>query len=319
MSTSIAATAAYQPIATATLCAAAILDCDLYVPRNNGQYMELYRGRSYPLDQETLDKLRAEGCDRLYIREQDRLAYEKYLREEILPASKQAAPLRLKALRELTRVVIDHTLSQPEVAPLVSAAHDFGRELSQIASERSIVFRQLYHSLEHDYYTFTHMCNVGIYSVMLASRMGISEQELPELATAALLHDIGKRHIAPAVLNKPGKLTQEEWLLIRQHPVSGYRELYNQQGLAWSQLMMVYQHHERLDGTGYPTGVSGDEVHAWARLCSVVDVFDALTCDRPYRKAMRISEACAHLEEHAGTWFDAEIVRCWTSSFGNAA
>ena len=72
--------------------------------------------------------------------------------------------------------------------------------------------------------------------------------------------------------------------------------------------MMVYQHHERLDGSGYPAGITGEEMHPWARICAVADVFDALTCQRPYRRAVPLSEACDYLQKHAGKWFDAEAV-----------
>lgn len=75
--------------------------------------------------------------------------------------------------------------------------------------------------------------------------------------------------------------------------------------------MMVYQHHERLDGSGYPAAVCGDEIHPWARICAVADVFDALTCQRPYRKPLPKLEVCEHLSRHAGKWFDSDIVARW--------
>jgi HD-GYP domain-containing protein (c-di-GMP phosphodiesterase class II) len=136
---------------------------------------------------------------------------------------------------------------------------------------------------------------------------------LAELAAGALLHDIGKRHIPPHVLNKPGKLSDDEWELVREHPTSGFRELVARDDLTWPQLMMVYQHHERLDGSGYPAGIHGDEMHPWARYCAVVDVFDALTCQRPYRRAVPVPEVCDYLTKHAGVWFDAEAVACWVA------
>lgn len=300
----------YSPVATATLCASAVLDCDLYTRRGNGRFFELYRGGGYPFQQSDLDRLHAEGIDRLYIQVSDRQTYEGYLRREVLDCGKRPAAVRLKALRELMRVTFDQALQSSDTDEIVTAATDFGCELCQLASERSIVFHQLYGTLEHDYYTFTHVCNVGVYSVLIASRLGYSQAHLEEIAVGALLHDIGKRHVPPTILNKPGKLTDAEWHVVREHPLSGFRELITRPGMSWPQLMMVYQHHERLDGTGYPVGIEGDEMHPWAKLCAVADVFDALTCHRPYRNALPVSEACAHLEQHAGTWFDKDIVQC---------
>jgi HD-GYP domain-containing protein (c-di-GMP phosphodiesterase class II) len=149
---------------------------------------------------------------------------------------------------------------------------------------------------------------------MLASLLGTTDQvQLAELATAGLLHDLGKRHIPSKILNKPGKPTDAEWEIIREHPVSGFRELSTRGDLTWAQLMVIYQHHERLDGSGYPAGVMGNDIHAWGKICAIVDVFDALTCQRPYRQAMPLKEVSDYLEKNAGQWFDREFVACWLS------
>jgi tricorn protease len=96
------------------------------------------------------------------------------------------------------------------------------------------------------------------------------------------------------------------------------RNVASRDDLTWAQLMVVYQHHERLDGTGYPAGLEANEIHPWARLCAVADVFDAMTCHRPYRKAAGSKVACEHLKQRAGTAFDAEAVKYWTSQVGAA-
>jgi HD-GYP domain-containing protein (c-di-GMP phosphodiesterase class II) len=138
--------------------------------------------------------------------------------------------------------------------------------------------------------------------------------EVAEIAAGGLLHDLGKRHIPAHVLNKPGKLTDEEWELVKQHPVTGFRELSARGDLNEGQLMMVYQHHERLDGSGYPAGVTGNEIHPWAKICAVADVFDAMTCKRAYRRGASISDVHSYLLRLAGLRFDADIVECWTSA-----
>jgi HD-GYP domain-containing protein (c-di-GMP phosphodiesterase class II) len=136
---------------------------------------------------------------------------------------------------------------------------------------------------------------------------------LVALVGGALLHDIGKRHLPHDLLNKAGKLTPQEMALMRQHPQKGFEELCQRSDLNWGQLMMVYQHHERLDGKGYPVQIGGDEMHPWAKICAVGDVFDALTSARPYRKPIEIESALEFFERRAGAAFDAEIVKCLTS------
>jgi HD-GYP domain-containing protein (c-di-GMP phosphodiesterase class II) len=142
---------------------------------------------------------------------------------------------------------------------------------------------------------------------------------LAQIAAGALLHDIGKRHIPRYVLNKAGKLTDDEGDLVRAHPAIGFRELLDRGDLAWGQLMMAYQHHERLDGSGYPTGTLADEIHPWSKICAVADVFDAMTSQRPYRRALPVKEVCDYLEKRAGTQFDQDIVSCWIEHVRSAA
>lgn len=307
----------YLPVATAALVPAAVLDCELYIQRPGRTFAELYRGASYPLEAADLERLRADGVDHLYVRTDRAEAYRDYLCQHVLHDRSIPQPARMRALREVTRVTFQDALNANDCSQLVGVATAFGDNLAEMMTEQSLAFRELYSTLEHDYYTFTHVCNVSIYCVTLAHRLGLCEaQHLPELAAGALLHDIGKRHIPAHVLNKPGKLSDEEWGLVREHPGEGFRELAVRNDLTWGQLMMVYQHHERLDGSGYPAGIVGDEMHPWARVCAVVDVFDALTCHRPYRRPVPVKEVCDYLSKYAGAWFDTDAVACWTSHVG---
>jgi HD-GYP domain-containing protein (c-di-GMP phosphodiesterase class II) len=308
----------YLPVATATLCPSTMLGCELFIQRPNSQLVELYKGAEYPLERGDVDKLRAAGIDHLFVRLEAANTYRDYLCQHVLNDASLSAGARVKALREVTRVVFDQAMSRGKSKELVHAAAEFGRGLASMMSEKSLLFRELFRIVEHDFYTFTHVCNVSTYCVMLAQGLGESNAtQLAELAAAGLLHDIGKRHIPAAVLNKTSRLTPTEWELITRHPTDGYLEL-SRDKLTWPQLMVVYQHHERLDGSGYPTGIRGDEIHPWARICAVVDVFDAMTCNRPYRKAIPLEDVCAHLQRQAGIGLDAEVVRCWLEQIRRA-
>ena len=131
---------------------------------------------------------------------------------------------------------------------------------------------------------------------------------MSEIAAGGLLHDIGKRHVPAHILNKPGKPTEAEWTLIRRHPVTGYQELAGRDDVTWGQLMMVYQHHERFDGSGYPAGILQGEIHPWApdlrggRRLRCLDLPAALSPRLP------VPDVCKYLQEHAGTWFDDRTV-----------
>ncbi|HEX5105213.1 MAG TPA: HD domain-containing phosphohydrolase [Pirellulaceae bacterium] len=301
----------YLPVATATLCPATVMGCELFIQRGTSSLVELFKGANYPLDVTDVERLRTAGIDHLYVRLEAADAYRDYLRENVLQDDALPAGARVKALREVTRVVFEQALSRGNAGELVQTAVEFGRGMATMMSEKSLLFREIFRLIEHDFYTFTHVCNVSTYCVMLAQALGETNADrLTELAAAGLLHDVGKRHIPAAVLNKPGRLTPAEWELVVRHPADGYLEL-KQQKLSWGQLMVVYQHHERMDGSGYPTGVRGDEIHPWAKICGLVDVFDAMTCKRPYRKAIAIDDVCSHLNRQAGVTFETEIVNCW--------
>jgi HD-GYP domain-containing protein (c-di-GMP phosphodiesterase class II) len=304
----------YLPVATASLCPSSVLNCDLYIQRPGRPFAELFRASSYPLQQEDLDDLRGAGVGHLYIRSDDAEAYRTYLCQHVLHDQRIPQAARIRALREVTRVAFQDALASNDCDRMVDVAAAFGDDLASTVAERSVAFRELFTTLEHDYYTFTHVCNVSVYCTVLASQLGTHDSTvLGELAAGALLHDIGKRHIPAHVLNKPSKLSDEEWELIVEHPASGFREMATRDGVTWGQLMMIYQHHERNDGSGYPAGVLADEIHPWARICAVADVFDALTCHRPYRRPLPTAEVCDYLDKYAGTWFDAHATACWTS------
>ncbi|MEZ0395559.1 MAG: GAF domain-containing protein [Anaerolineales bacterium] len=141
----------------------------------------------------------------------------------------------------------------------------------------------------------------------LARAMGIPDDELVHIRRGALLHDIGKMGIPDAILHKTGALNKQEWEIMRQHPTFAYEMLYPISYLRLA-LNIPYCHHERWDGSGYPRGLKGEQIPLAARIFAVVDVWDALTSDRPYRKAWTTEAAIAYLKENAGKQFDPRIV-----------
>jgi HD-GYP domain-containing protein (c-di-GMP phosphodiesterase class II) len=163
-----------------------------------------------------------------------------------------------------------------------------------------------------DRYTAGHSHRVSELSCATAMDMGVSAREVDEIRIGALLHDIGKIGIADTVLQKAGKLTDEEFALIKQHPEIGRRILEGVQGFA-PYLAAVELHHENWDGTGYPKGQSGEETPLAARIIHVSDAYDAMTTDRPYRRGMSHDRAISILREFAGRQFDPRVVEVFTN------
>ncbi len=155
--------------------------------------------------------------------------------------------------------------------------------------------------------TAEHTDRVTRWAMILGQEMGLNEDEMHILYWGALLHDIGKIGVPDSILQKPTSLTEEEWAWMRQHPEIGARILTRSHFLK-SALDVVQHHHERWDGQGYPDGLKGTEIPRLARIFSVVDAFDAMTSDRPYRKALSTEEALKELERNRGTQFDPDVV-----------
>ena len=168
-----------------------------------------------------------------------------------------------------------------------------------------------------DPYTRGHSARVTALAESIAFRLGWSEERLALLHVGGPLHDIGKLAISDEVLRKPGRLDDDELAHIREHPKLGARLLIRVAAFRRAPPYVLY-HHERWDGTGYPTGRAGEEIPVEARVLAIADAFDAMTSDRPYRRALDRDEALAEVERCSGTQFDPEIVRVFIELFTEA-
>lgn len=167
-----------------------------------------------------------------------------------------------------------------------------------------------------DDYTFLHSVNVCAMLVSFAKVLDMDLGSIHDLALGGLVHDIGKMRLAQAVLNKPGRLSEEEFLHIKSHVVLGSDLIRQSPGVPALALEVLDLHHERFDGTGYPHGLKGQEISAVGRMAAIVDVYDAITSDRPYRKAISPAAAVQKLFEWSGHHFDPEMTRVFLKSIG---
>lgn len=160
-----------------------------------------------------------------------------------------------------------------------------------------------------DDYVFSHSVNVTIYSLALANELKMNNKKIKSLGLGAMLHDVGKVFIPEEVLNKTGRLTEEEFAIIQEHPEMGFEFLRQSSSVPLLVAHCAFQHHERLDGSGYPRGLKGNQIHQFGKILGVADVFDAVTSNRIYRDAMLPQEGLEILYAGSGTLFDQEMVR----------
>lgn len=203
--------------------------------------------------------------------------------------------IRIRAAASLANIDLDKCLyAANEIVRQVSESRDIAVEVNRISG--------------YDICTWTHSVDVCTYSVMIGLAMCYSDKELEKLSQAALLHDIGKSLVSLDILNKPGKLTDDEFAMMKNHPEYGYELLRKNTGFSSSVCASVYEHHENENGTGYPRSIPGNQIFKFAKIIHAADVYEACTAVRPYKKAMNPADVIENLLAGYGTIFDKHVV-----------
>ena len=291
---------------------------DLYCKQGHFDAPILYRSGNYPLSRADIDELEHRGHKALYVSLSSFASIQQAMLQgldQIVEYDQVSPTERFAALQTAVAMEVDIAFQLIRPDKFVALTRHVIGCITKLFESEQILARSLFDIVEHDFYTFTHVTNVAAYALLLAEGMGITDSsDLRRIAEGAMLHDIGKRFVPAEILCKPGRLTDDQRQLVQMHPARGFTDLRKDDSLTHGQLMMVYQHHERIDGGGYPVRVTGSEIHPWAKMLAVVDVFDALTSKRPYRDAIRLEDALDMLQNHTGSHFDREMVRCWNST-----
>lgn len=165
-----------------------------------------------------------------------------------------------------------------------------------------------------DDYTFAHSVNVCVLSIVTGITLGYHDLKLKELGLGALLHDVGKTRIDKSIINKPDDLTREEFAEIKRHTEYGFEILRQYDEISLLSAHVAYQHHERWDGNGYPRQLAGENIHEYARIVAVADVYDALLADRPYRPSYTVNQALTVLKRMGGIYLDKNCVTALISN-----
>lgn len=203
--------------------------------------------------------------------------------------------LRIKAVKNLKRLNIDDCI------------YIANQIIEEVKAQETIIIQSM-NLYSYDSYTFHHCFDVNLDAVILGIALGLSDDELKKLSQAALLHDIGKTCIPIEVLNRPGKLSEDEYELIMQHPLFGYNMLKHNDEISSVTRNAILSHHENVDGTGYPRQLKGNKIHKFAKIIHIADVYDALTTKRVYKDAINPADAMEYLMANVDTMFDKEMV-----------
>jgi HD-GYP domain-containing protein (c-di-GMP phosphodiesterase class II) len=310
--------AGFLPVSISTLLPDNVIGVRLYIHDTSAGGPRLYRGADIAFERKDRDRLLDRGMRALYINVGDHARYQVYLRNHLpVILGDESIPVhdRFATLNTVVRDVLAGSFRANDVDASLEGADKLAEHCVELMSRDDFVASEIIGLLNHDYQTFTHSANVAYYCLLLAQGLGIQDGgELKAIAVGGFIHDLGKLDIPDRILNKPGKLTDQEFDIIKEHPRTGFLKLCHREDVSFSQLMMVYQHHERVDGGGYPVGLTKDELHDWARLCTVADVYEALTSNRPYRSKLSSVEVLQIMQRDSGKKFDEEILQCWTNT-----
>lgn len=298
---------AFLPIELETLCTGTEKRFSLYLKTQSGKYV-LYLSKEHPFLESHRLNLLKHGTEHLYIPVEDRTGYLSYVEihlDSILKRESVSVETKARIIQTSVSRALEEVFEQPR-AEFIQRSKNMIRSTVNLVLSDQTTTQSLLSLTLHDHSTYNHSVNVGIYGVAFARELlyGGSRHNLHELAAGFFLHDLGKSRVDPGILNKKGKLSEEEWQEIRMHPLWSYDILESTNHLTEEARIIALQHHERHNGKGYPHGRRGDEIHLYAKICCIADVFDALTSDRPYRKRCSTFEALDIMKSEMMSEFD---------------
>jgi len=258
--------------------------------------------RGTVLDTYLIEALKRLGINGVYIREGEDA--EPVLPKEDVKVSEKARKVIEKlTVEDRTRVTLSESVkkrvqegisylySNTEAEDFADASKSIASELLKAIDDNDALAVDISMLKVSDEYTFKHSVDVATMAMIVAKKMGYSEEEVYDIGVAGLLHDLGKAKVPPEILNKPGKLTEEEFEIMKKHSIHSYNILKENKGIKDSVKLAVLQHHEKINGQGYPMGLEASQICKFAKILTVVDIYDALVTERPYKAAFTQRDA----------------------------
>ncbi len=273
------------------------------------------------LDDFHIEYLQGKGVGGVYIQEGEpdadelELQLPQYTRELI---EKSRVEDRTKvtlteSVRKRVNEGIQYLYNNTDSENFSEATNNVANELMKTIADNDAVAVDIGMLKVSDEYTFKHSVDVATMSMIIGKKHGLSNQEIHDLGVSGLLHDVGKSRIPNEVLNKAGRLTDEEFALMKQHTLFGFEILKKRNEFSEAIMLGVLQHHEKINGKGYPVGSSADKIHPFAKIISVADIYDALVTERPYKNAFPKGEAIEMIMAMTGE-LDYDAMKSFLSS-----
>jgi len=290
------------------------LGFDLYLVYE-GSKVVLYRRSGASYNMGDCEELREKGITHFHI---PKVQHQEFQRAvcaqacDVFEDRSLGREERVRVVRDSCGKVIEHFMATGSVDGIGDTLGVMAGKFGEWCSSDLAEFSYLLEMSERELVMPMHMVNVGVGCTLLAAELlGSGHEAVRTLSLGGLIHDVGKRGIADEVLRREGKLTDDEWALIRQHPEAGASILRAQEGMSPLVLDMMLNHHERLDGRGYPRGIGAEKISIPARICSIVDVYNALATPRAFRAPIPPRAVLEMMREEVGSAFDEKVFEAW--------
>lgn len=289
---------------------------DTYI-ESQGKYVK-FAGTGLKLTHQQINELKNRLHHTLYIQSDDQGLYYEHMRNHVgelvnnpfIPTEEKS-----KMIYDTATEIVNSLFQNPESQEAVHETKQIAQNILSTISLDHSAYISLIKVSSYDYYTYTHCINVSVYSLGIGQMLGLPPEELRQLGEAAILHDLGKAHIDSSIINKQGPLTDDEFEIIKQHPVLGDEILRNSGETESKILEAIRHHHEKQNGSGYPDGLLAEDLSFYGQIITIADVFDALTTRRSYKPALKSFQALKMMKHQMPGSFNDQILDSFIQTF----
>jgi HD-GYP domain-containing protein (c-di-GMP phosphodiesterase class II) len=303
----------YLPISPSSLRTNTTVGCDIYLLAKTTAEIRfvLYCRGDAVFDEDKKDMLVAQRIKSLFIKKGEQHTYFAYLEnnfQSIISDTNISPEEKTKIVHGAATNLVKDIFNDPRSGSM-ERTKTFANNMVDHVIKDSKAAESLLKVAVHEYHTYTHSVNVAAVGTLFGQGLGLGVKDLKGLCAGILLHDVGKTKISTDILNKKGKLTKEEFEIVKEHPVLG-AEILEETGVQFKEeLIVTLQHHENDDGSGYPYGLKKDEIQPCGQIARVIDVYDALTANRSYKEALRPFSAITEMKDGMLHCFDTELFK----------
>ncbi len=301
----------YLPINSSSLRTDTMVGCDLYLQVETQAYSRfiLYCRGDAIFENENREMLLEKNISRLFIKKDDQQKYYEYLEtnfQDIIADSRISHDEKTRIVQNVATYLVKDLFIDPKTG-IVNRTKAFAYNMVDYILQDCHAAHSLLKIAVHEHYTYTHSVNVAAVGTLFGKNIGLDDDELKNLCSGILMHDVGKTRISTEILNKNGELTKEEFEIIKKHPELGVEVLKEAGCTMEHEYIITLQHHENYDGSGYPYGLRKYEIHLCGKIARIIDVYDALTSRRPYSDAVRPFKALVEMKEKMLNSFDKQL------------